>query len=120
MLPLADSPLGLITIWTELLRDIVIEIVQKLCLPVPPVIDSLLEFHIVLERQIFLDLRVFYSRILRAGIWSLKYPVDLIFPLSQFRDLLEYGLYPFQSINNLLSVYLRYNQALEREFAFPE
>jgi hypothetical protein len=99
---------------------VIIEAVQKLHLPVPLVVDSSLEFYTALERQILLDLKVFHPRILEAGIWPLEYPADPVFLLSQFRDLLECGLYPFQSTGNLPSIYLRYDQALGGELAFPE
>jgi hypothetical protein len=72
----AGSPLGLIAVRIELLRDVVIEAAQELRLPVPPVVNSPLEFHIALERQTLLDLRVFHPRILGAFARPLEYLVN--------------------------------------------
>jgi len=81
VLPPAGSPLGLVTVWTELLQDVAIEAAQELRLPVPPVIDSSLEFHTALERQTLLDLRAFHPRMLGAGAWPLEHPADPASPL---------------------------------------
>lgn len=80
VLPPARRPLSLVTVRTELLRDVAVEAAQELRLPVPPVIDPPLEIHIALERQTLLDLRRDVSG--QGG-----FPVKIPAPYKRFRGL---------------------------------